>query len=355
MAYLDGTLRQRVIVFWRWFITHCASLQLKIDRGDCDAAASQIGNQLESLGLPALCEVGRSDEKYYIMLCPCGSKTQQFVCRYWANMSPEIPNWSFRGFRRPLHAPQAELQKMTGLPWNSALFTVYSTADEEEQNYHLFVVSPVFQKRTEAENIALCRMIFYLFLGEAYTEQFIGEIRCAAAPEATPVGTHQTLEEFCETVRRAPVDNAWLFADDPTAVLMEYSRSDAEDDNGNLREDILVGLTAHPHLIAAPEEESAELAAMGGVFCFFYYPATEQAAQDARQAGALVSAIQHLMAASRLGYVIGRAHGTEYNYIDLFVADEPRFRGLMSNPDTLFQVPMALEYFGGCKSDAPLC
>lgn len=185
-----------------------------------------------------------------------------------------------------------------------------------------------------------------MLLGASYAELYIGEIACASKEPNPPFpGTRMTLHEFCDTVRRTPLERGWLTLKDPTAICYGY-HGDNEPGEG-MREDIQMGFTRHPQLIESPFSESEALMNMGGMYCYLYYPTdeTHSRAQMEKRAE-LNGKVEQLMDEYRLGYALGMAQGTDFCYIDLFVADEPTFSAIFRDTVPLLGEPMDIDYFG---------
>ena len=86
------------------------------------------------------------------------------------------------------------------------------------------------------------------------------------------------------------------------------------------------------------------LRAFGGVFCYFYYPAQQH---DAAERSNLAARLEQLLETYRLGYSIGSAFGSEYNYLDMIIFDEPVFRAVFQDTEAVLGTSMFLDYFGG--------
>lgn len=354
MQTQELTLKRRVQIFWGWFMLHQPEIEQQVQEGHWDYAAALIGSNLDKLGLPALCEVRSENSVYTLSFSPCGDKTRQFICRFMVQMAPELKKWQFYAFRRPSAMASEELMHITGNDWSPHLFRVFCTIDDHDQKYHLFVTSPVFQGRPEGECVALCRMIFYLFLGEAYTEVYIGDVRCGEQPpEEEDLGFEMSLPDFCDLVRRTPAERPWSCVNDPTSLCFGYQAH--ESDSDAMREDIIGGFSRHMHLLASPYAESAALAQMGGAFCYFYYVPGPLSARDRTEERAdLVAHLEQLLGTYSLGYVLGSAQGTDFCYIDLIIFDEPEFRAVFEDSELLLGIQMNIDYFGRNMTGEPI-
>lgn len=344
------TLKSRIQNFWGWFIKYRKTMEKDLDNDRAEQVAAIIGTHLERLGLSILCEVGKEDGKYIISLSPCGDKTRQFISRYWAQMAPKVRNWTFRPFRRPVETIGQELSRLIQRECNPDEFTVYCVVDEELQRYHVHVVSPVLDPY-KGYGVPLCRMIFYLLLGEAYTDVYIGKIRCSGKePDPVPPGKKMTLAQFCDMVRNTSLERAWACVLDPTSLCFGYQ--DEENNGGDgMREDIYGGFTNHLKLKNEPASEASALLDMGGVFCYFYYDAERiPPPKLAEQQALLTGKIEQMLNAYKLGYVVGSAQGTDFCYIDLIIFDEPEFRAVCRDIAWIVGHPLNLEYFGRTPS-----
>ena len=145
------TAKERIERFWNWFEVFRPELEQAISAGKYDLAAAFCGSKLKGLGLPFLCETGTAGGSFSLSMCPCGNKTEQFICRYWKQLAPEIEKWQFFPFRQP-HIPLGESKlRLAGTDFDTSLFSFYCTANEERQKYDIVAVSPVFTGRTDAE------------------------------------------------------------------------------------------------------------------------------------------------------------------------------------------------------------
>ena len=346
----DLTLKQRVKLFWTWFTLHGTELERLIDATRQEFAAIMIAEQLQKLNLPSLCEVDRTNDGYVLSLSPCGNKTHQFVTRFWAQSAPIVEKWQFNAFRKPSKQAAEELIRIAGKEWDPEQFAVYCAPDDEVQKYRVCVVSAAFQPQTKAERQMLARMIFYLFLGEAYTELYIGEVDCTDTEPKTPISDKRlSLAEFCEVIRRTPLERPWNCVNDPTTLCFGYQGTESHSDA--MREDILGGFSRHMPLLATPYTEAEALLEMGGVFCYLYYaPVGNDPRKQAEERATLTMRVEQLLDSLQLGYVLGGAQGTDFSYIDLMIFDEPAFRAVFRDAELLFEVPMNMEYFGRTES-----
>lgn len=338
------TTKERVLRFWAWFSSVRAEMEHAIAGGKRDFAAAFCGSKLKGLGLPFLCEAGISDGKFTLAMCPCGNKTEQFVCRYWRQLAPEVENWEFYAFRQP-HAPtDHQPLHLAGIDLDASLFTFYCTESDERQKYDVVAVSPIFAKQTDAERHAFGMMLFYLFLGEALTEIYIGDLVCRDVPPKDAENP-MNFAEFYALLQSTPATHAWPWVNDPTALCFGYHPTTDPDEG--LRGDIVGGFTRHVPLLGSPFDEVDALRAFGGVFCYFYYPSRPGSDAEAAERGSLVSKLEKLLESYQLGYSLGSAFGTEYSYLDMIIFDEPVFRAVFQDAEALLGMPVFLDYFGG--------
>ena len=340
----DMTLKKRVQAFWKWFSAHRRQLEKALDAHRADQAAAAVGKQLELLDLPILCEAGAAQGRYMLSMSPCGDKTRQFVSRYWGQLAPHFKNWDIRPFRRPDMLRTEELSDLLQRECNPEAFVVYCQTDEEEQKYHVHVVSEELAVFGSGR-VGMCRMMFYLLLGEAYTDVYIGKIRCSAkVPDPAPKGTKMTLTEFCTMVRETPSQKPWACILDPTSLCFGYQNEDNGGDG--MREDIYGGFTRNVRLLNEPGNESAEMLHMGGMYCYLYYEPKQRVPQVvAMEQAELTGRLEQLLDQYRLGCIVGSAQGTDYCYIDLMIADEPEFRAVFRDLSRILGVQLYLEYF----------
>ena len=346
MKTQDMTLKTRVQDFWAWFTENRKQLERALDERKAEKAAGMVGAQLERLALPILCEAGISSEgRYVLSMSPCGDKTRQFVSRYWAQMAPRTKKWTIRAFRRPDVVRTEELSALFHQECKPDAYVIYCQTDEGEQKYHVHIVSEELAS-FGVGRVPMCRMMFYLLLGEAYTDVYVGKIRCTAkVPDPVPKGQKMTLTEFCTMVRETPSQKPWACVMDPTSLCFGYQHE--EHDGDGMREDICGGFTRHMRLLKEPCNETAALIQMGGVYCYLYYEPKQRAPQQAAMEQAeLTGRLERLLDEYRLGYVVGSAQGTDYCYIDLMIADEPAFRALFRDLPWMLDAPLYLEYFG---------
>lgn len=342
----DQTLKARIHFFWESFADQEPTLRELIDRGETQLASAAINHFLIRLKLPPLATVAKSADGYVLMMCPRGDKTAQLVSRYWAYLAPDTPGWTVQPFGHPTEAELAQLLSAMGMQWDPDAFTVYCVVDDAEQKYQVNAVSPLFSAEHRTESRVFCRTLFFMLLGAAYAELYIGDIACAPAEPNPPFpGTRMTLAEFCDTVRCTPTTRGWLMLKDPTAICYGY-HGDEEHGDG-MREDIQMGFTRHPQLIDSPFSESEELMHMGGMYCYLYYP-TDTADPHAfmEKRAELNGKVEQLMDEYRLGYVLGMAQGSDFCYIDLFVADEPTFSAIFRDTVPLLGEVLDIDYFG---------
>lgn len=335
------TTKERVLQFWSWFGAVRPELKQAISSGKYDLAGAFCGSKLKGLGLPFLCEAGGSGGNFALAMCPCGSKTEQFVCRYWRQLAPELENWNFFAFRQPRTPADCQKLRLGGTEIDASLFTFYCEANDERQKYDITVVSPIFSGRTDAEKHAFGMMLLYLFLGEALTEVYIGDLICRDTPPKN-AGSSMSFSEFCAMLQSTPATRAWPWVNDPTALCFGYHPTTGSEEG--LRGDIIGGFTRHVPLLGAPFDEADGLRAFGGVFCYFYYPAQQH---DAAERSNLAARLEQLLETYRLGYSIGSAFGSEYNYLDMIIFDEPVFRAVFQDTEAVLGTPMFLDYFGG--------
>jgi hypothetical protein len=187
-------------------------------------------------------------------------------------------------------------------------------------------------------------------LGEAYTELYIGELDCVDTEPDAPISDKRlSLSEFCDLVRRTPLEYPWNCVNDPTTLCFGYQGTESSSDA--MREDILGGFSRHMLLLAAPYTESEAFLEMGGVFCYLYFaPTVHGAREQAEERAKLTMRVEQLLESMQLGYVLGSAQGTDFSYIDLMIFDEPAFRAVFRDTEMLFDVPMNIEYFGRTES-----
>ena len=143
-------------------------------------------------------------------------------------------------------------------------------------------------------------------------------------------------------LQSTPATRAWPWVNDPTALCFGYHPTTGSEEG--LRGDIIGGFTRHVPLLGAPFDEADGLRAFGGVFCYFYYPAQQH---DAAERSNLAARLEQLLETYRLGYSIGSAFGSEYNYLDMIIFDEPVFRAVFQDTEAVLGTPMFLDYFGG--------
>ena len=195
MKVKEMTLKRRIQLFWGWFEKYRKRMEEELDNGRAAQVAAVIGTHLERLGISILCAAGMVDGRYTVSLSPCGDKTRQFISRYWAQLTPRLKNWTFRPFRRPSAEAAQELANLVQQECRPEDFVVYAAADEEQQKYHVHVVSPLLDP-FKGFGVPLCRMIFYLFLGEVYTDLYIGKIQCSPEePDPVPEGEKMNLAQ----------------------------------------------------------------------------------------------------------------------------------------------------------------
>ncbi len=345
----DMTLKKRVQAFWMWFSAHRRQLERALAAHDAERAAAMVGKQLEQVDLPILCEAGTAEGRYMLSMSPCGDKNRQFACRFWAQLAPRFKNWDIRPFRRPDTLRTEELPGLFQRQCNPETFVVYCQTDEEEQRYHIHVVSEELAA-FGGGRVAMCRMMFYLLLGEAHTDVYIGKIRCSAkVPDPVPKGTKMTLTEFCTMVRETPSQKPWPCILDPTSLCFGYQNEDNGGDG--MREDIFGGFTRNTRLLNEPGNESAEMLRMGGVYCYLYYEPKQKVPQiAATEQAELTGKLEQLLDQYQLGCVVGSAQGADYCYIDLMIADEPEFRAVFRDLSRMLGVQLYLEYFGRTPS-----
>ena len=338
------TTKERVLRFWNWFASIRPELEQAISGGKYDLVTAFCGSKLKGLGLPFLCEAGGANGKFALAMCPCGNKTEQFVSRYWKQLAPEFENWEFFAFRQPRSPDNQQSFRLGGTDFDPSLFSFYCTENEERQKYDITIVSSLFTGRTDAEKHAFSMMLFYLFLGEALTEIYIGDLVCRETPPQNRENP-LTFPEFCRLVQQTPSTRAWPWVNDPTSLCFGYHPTTDSDEN--LRGDIVGGYTRHVPLLGAPYDESDALRAMGGVFCYFYFPSQPDDSTEPGGQSGLSAQLEPLLQSYQLGYSLGSAFGTEYNYLDMIIFDEPVFRAVFQDVESLLGNPMFLDYFGG--------
>ena len=339
-----STVKQKIIQFWNWFAENRTQLEQMIDANEPDYASLAAGSQLEALRLPIFCEAGLRNGAYTLSLCPCGDKTAQFTARFWQWLAPAYKNWRFSAFHQPEYDPPHSLLRLLGSEHDPTAFTFYCTADEKAQKYCLCVVSPSFAEHTQEENAAFCRLLFYLLLGEAITEIYIDEIDCRSeAPQAQQPPLRLT--EFTQLMRQLPTLHAWPWVNDPTAMCFGYQPASEPTDLP--RGDITGGFTRHPQLLSFPFETAEQLRLRGGSFCYLYYPVAEaNPIAETLRRNERGSQIEHFLQLYSLGYVLGNAFGTRYNYIDLIIFEEPVFRAVFFDLEETLGITFNLGYFG---------
>lgn len=349
MYIKDMSLKRRIKLFWGWFLKCRKKIEQELDRGEAEKIAALIGNRLEKVGVSILCEVGKSDGQYVLSLSPCGDKTRQFISRFWAQMAPRLKNWVIRPFRRPGPESLQELDRLLQTEGIAAGCTVYCQVDDEQQKYHVHLVSPMLDV-PPGVGVSMCRMMLYLLLGEAYTDVYIGKIRCSGqVPDPVPKGAVMTLEDFCTLVRNTSLERTWPYVLDPTSLCFGYH--DEENGGDRMREDIYGGYTRHPRLKDEPAAESSALQSMGGVFCYFYYEAERLPVPElARQQAELTGKVEQMLDAYKLGFVVGSAQGTDFGYIDLMIFDEDEFRAVIMDLERIVGRAMYVDYFGRTPS-----
>lgn len=341
----EKTLKQRMQMFWSWFAGRQEMLRGLTENGSTLLASAIVNHSLSRLSLPSIASVSNTPDGPELMMCPRADKTEQFVCRYWAQTAPDIA-WRIQPFGHPSEEEITHVLNAMGVEYHPEDYTIYCVVDDAEQKYQLNVVAPVFSENYRSECRTFCRMLFYLLLGATYAELCIGEIACAPAEPDPPFpGEKMNLRDFCAMVRRTPEERPWLTMRDPTAICYGY-HGDEETGEG-MREDIQIGFSRHPQLLASPFSESEALMKMGGVFCYLYYPSdSPDPRAQANKRSELTARVEKIMDEYQLGYVLGTAQGSDFCYIDLFVTDEPTFYAIFRDMVPLLDEVLDIDYFG---------
>jgi len=338
------TLKSKLAAFWHWFADVRSALETDINNGQREAAANTVGNRLAQCGLPVLCEVGGENGVYSIVLNPCSDKTDQFIARYWRACAPEIPNWTFSPYRKPRVGEIPELAHALGKDFALEGLRFWVTVDEENQRYAVTVTTPLFSERDSDEDISFVKLLFYIILGEGAGEVYIGQIHTQAHPPKQADYADLDAGQLVAIVAETPNVRAWPLAEDPTAVCYGFGKEGEDQDD--LRQDIVVGLTRHPQLISYPFAVSDALRLRGGAFCYLYYAV--DAANPQRNSQELVRRffqVEELLMHFRIGYTVGHATGTDFNYIDMMIFDEPVFRSLFHDAEKILGVPVSIGAF----------
>lgn len=318
--------------------------ELDIDSEAGEQVTQTVTEKLEEIGIAAFCNVSKKHGKYCISLNPCSDKTAQHLCRFWHSAAPQIENWTFEPFGRPRTETIPEIIKSLGSDFALSALRFYLTVDEELEKYELSVVSQLFEKDDSPEDIAMCRLICYLLLGEAFAELYIGAVHTSATPPQIADMPELDAAQFTSTVAETPLRLPWTVSYDPTSLCFSYGSKDVEHDIQ--RTDIVAGLSRHPQLLAFPFSTSDELRLKGGEFCFLYYDA--DLSNKKSNASTLIDrarSLEQLLTEYNIGYVIGHASGNVYNYIDLMLFDEPMFHSLIPHLENIFECEFYRGYF----------
>ena len=338
------TLKRKIEEFWEWFQAEHFRLEREIDAGDKEFAANEIGSRLNNAGISILCEAGKNGNGYAVTLSPCSDKTAQLLCRFWRELAPEISRWKFQPFRKPQVGVIPELVRALGSNFALDSLRFYLTVKEKEEKLDVWVVSHLFTERDLDDDLALCRLLCYILLGEAATEMYIGKVTTAGTPPEQADYPELDAGQFVTVVESAPLVRPWSVAEDPTSLCFGYGKE--KEDRDQLRQDILAGISRHPQLISYPFAVSDELRLKGGEYCYLYYAVDAKNPQNnAAKLSENLYQVENLLREYQIGYVIGHATGRDFNYIDLMILDEPLFRTLFHDTEHIFHIPVSVGYF----------
>ncbi len=324
------SFRERTQDGWDSFLAGEGKLRALLDREDREAVSEELVERCSELLAPALSspafELGRSGEKYELILSPEGDRTRMLQLAYFRRRAPRalLERWNIKVGRS---RTENFGLRMFGL--DVCLEDVQAWAEkigDSGMGLKLYCekLAPLMKENRDQ----VCS-IFYILLDQALGElaamRYVDRLDILETPEA---GESITLDRLADFVAVHVDPEGWPRANDPELAGQRYTAYEgrpSEEEDWPLRADVFAGVTCCAPLINGYLQRDDffmdRLQRDGVVPGFFYYPldgVNRKEILDLRD-----QLEQAIAARCGEGIVtfIGGATGTSFGYLDFIAWD----------------------------------
>lgn len=347
------SFKARVTAFWETFTKREDELRgLMRDRADSDKAMALAEKLLHIAFDTAYFELNMSDRgRPQLILTPEGSRMRLMQLYYWWRRAPfaVTGRWDIFCFK-----PGGNYKRiwMFDVSIDTKNCELYAALNSKAHKVDLVVHCPSIMKLEETDRYN----IFFVFLdavvSEFYTMEYIGAIDFVAErPERMELVPAEQLREF---VDHAVAVGMWQKFENPCEIYSTYKYTPSDAEDRGLRDDVLIGMTSCPQLIADYYEGESRLwdeaYSNGVVFGFVYY---ENSTVPRRELVTFRSMLEDEIAAKvkseNIADMLGGATGQKYSYIDCAAYDVDALIPIATN--ALAEHSMLHAGFGWFKRD----
>ena len=351
--------RLRVEAFWEEFEAREAELRELMDQERIEEAVELADKLLSYAFHDAFFELGKSEERYELVLTAEGQRHRLFLLNYWWEHAPEalLERWDFHvGRLRAKNMKQWKLQ-MFGLEIPASEIQVWPEMIDEKMDVILYspVLAPLVSgmgdeaQRNEDKAYNAAEILLDEALGERVAINTVGGLEVLSRPLDEP---SMSLEALFDYVKVNCIDwNA-----DPCDGYMTYRAIPIE--NWRLREDVVAGSSCVNRLVneyyADQREIFTEALEDGAIFGFLFF---NQDKVDPLSGVTCRARIEEALEerGEEFCRIIGGASGTYYNYIDVVVYDQIEFLTLaaeiLNEQKNMREMGFSEYVMGGVETD----
>lgn len=352
--------RQRVLEGWAGFWKGEKELRALMDRKDREAVGDELIAKCNDLLAPAFedaaFELGRSGEKYELILTPEGDRARLFKLMYFQRRAPKalLERWNILVGRS---RSSGFSLRMYGRDISAADARVWVEKLENQLVGLSIYCGKLLPLLRENENQAYGLMAILLdqAIGELPAIRYVDYMDLLDAPKE---GDSLCLDQLAGYIERDIDPKGWAKASDPEAACQRYTAyqcTPSQEADQYLREDVFVGVTTCPSLINSYYRGEDSLMNSfhqdGAVPGFLYYPLEGIGKKDVLDLRDALEAAVLERAGEDCVTFIGGATGADYGYLD-FIAWDLKAT-LDAAAAALSKLPMREAAFHTFRRDVP--
>ncbi|MBR7148407.1 MAG: suppressor of fused domain protein, partial [Firmicutes bacterium] len=351
--------RLRVEKFWEEFEAREAELRLLMDEEKIEEAVDLTNALLSYAFHDAFFELGKSEDRYKLVLTAEGQRHRLFLLNYWWDHAPEalMDRWDFHvGRLRESNVNQWKLQ-MFGMEISAEEVRVWPELVEDKMDVVLY--HPVLAqyiggegeegKRLEDQAYGTAEILLDQALGELMAINTVGGLEVLGQPLDAQSMTLAELYDYGKA-------NCSDWDANPCDGYMSYRAVPL--DNWRLREDVIAGSSCVNRLVNEYYGEEREIFTEaledGAIFGFLFFN------NDGTDPFNLVNcraSVEEQLEERGEEYckVIGGATGTYFTYIDVVCFDQIEFLTLateiLNERKELHEIGFSEFVMGGVETD----
>ena len=326
-AQQELTFKARVEEFWQWFAQRtdrfCKLLEDEMSKSVLDETTEIMDKlSLDFAWVFGPGEAGPGEPGRSFTLSGEDVLQKQLLAIYWASRAPRLDGWTFYASRQPSPPEIFETMRMNfeGQDLNPLEFWLTPTIDEEAEKVNLTVWHPLYAGVPEEK----ARLgAFYVFLDEILGEYGTGHWIGAVTASDRQLTDAMPLTELYGFIENLETEKGWQKFP-PGEATIAYEREYPQ--NRFLRDDIFVGSTTLFDLLADYEDAQGNmedpLTGTGADYVFVSMDAQLfPQGQEVEARDVIESALESALKFEQSGWILGRAFGTQFAYLDLMLFD----------------------------------